>query len=134
MPARRSPTLTLAASGALARSPGRHAGRATEPRPNPLPSKAPAHLGAAERLVWRQLFDACPAGVLGVSDAFVLELAAVLLAAFRAAPVTFPAAKLSQLRLALDSLGMSPVSRSRICVLPGRPDTPERRAPDTYFT
>lgn len=135
MSARRQTLAQLAASGSLTRSPGRFAGR-QEPAVGPLEGKPPGHLQPDVRAVWVELFGQAPAGVLGESDAAILEVAAVLLAQFRAGPTAFPTSRVAQLRLLLADLGLTPTSRSKTsaAVPPSQePTRAGRRTASSYF-
>jgi hypothetical protein len=76
--------------------------------------EAPAHLGAKVQATWFELAGLAPTGVLKGSDRVMLEMASVLLVAFRADPDEFPASKMTHLIGILARLGMSPADRQKL--------------------
>ncbi len=76
--------------------------------------KAPAHLPEDVAEVWRELEKCALPGVLTASDRFVMEVAASLLAEFRANRAEFKAAKYSHLIGCLARLGLTPADRQKL--------------------
>lgn len=96
-----------------------------EPKPRGEIGDPPDHLSEAARACWSELVEHMPPGVAFDSDRLSLELAACLLAEFRADPAGFMAAKLTRLHSLLASFGMTPSDRSRVAVAdPIDPDDP----------
>jgi len=118
--ARRKTINELDLSGQLRKNPGAYADRAQEGAARAL-GDPPAHLRDDQRRIWVELAAAAPDRSLGAGDAFMLEIAATLLAEFRADPGGFLPSKIAQLRSTLVSLGLSPVDRARVSSLPEPP-------------
>lgn len=112
---RRTATQLLELRGAFKQNPQRR-------RPHePTPSKAfrrtaPRHLTAEQRRCWKEIVDQTPAGVLTGSDALLVELTALLLAELRADFAAMPTTRVTQLRLNLGLLGMTPSGRASLTV------------------
>jgi len=110
----RTATQILEQKGAFAQNPQRR--RPNEPETPKLSLKVPEHLGPAEADCWREISGLVAHGVLQQSDSIALEIAAALLAQFRADPENFVASRLTRLQSVLAELGMTPSSRSRVVV------------------
>ncbi|MCI2243269.1 hypothetical protein L3067_01420 [Xanthomonas sp. PPL568] len=76
--------------------------------------RAPAHLPEDVAEVWKELERCALPGVLTGSDRFVMEVAASLLAEFRANRAEFKAAKYSHLIGCLARLGLTPADRQKL--------------------
>lgn len=76
--------------------------------------KPPAHLPPDVVTVWKELEKCSLPGVLTSADRFVLEVAASLLAEFRATRAEFKAAKYSHLIGCLARLGLTPADRQKL--------------------
>jgi hypothetical protein len=107
----RTPTNVLDAKGAFKKNPNRQREDATPA--GPLGS-VPAHMSKEVGACWLELTEKAPHDVLTMSDEITLELAATLLAQFRANPLDFPAARLARLHAFLSSFGMTPADRSKV--------------------
>lgn len=114
MPRPRKPTAVLKLVGAFKANPKR---TRTDPEPSGPLGDPPEHLSEAERACWRELVVMSPPGVLTGGDAWAVEIAARLMAEYRADGRLFQAAKLSRLQAALGSLGLSPADRSRVSAI-----------------
>lgn len=107
----RTPTKVLELRGAFAKNPNRaredaqDAGALQDPPESLTPDAEEA---------WHQIVKAAPLSVITESDRFALEIAAILLADFRADPAGFPAAKLARLEALLGKFGMTPADRSKV--------------------
>jgi hypothetical protein len=88
--------------------------RKNEPEVGPFPKKPPEDMSDEVQRAWCDLVSEIPPACLGSSDRFVVELASGLLAEWRRDPFAFNAAKLSQLRVVLGTLGLTPGNRSRL--------------------
>jgi phage terminase small subunit len=122
MAAVRKPTAVLQFTGAHAHNPARARARENEPKPNALlGSEPPDALSADIAAAWREIVRLCPAGVLADCDVYAVEAAARLLCQMREGkPLpdtderwTDPAI-FAQFRMALNELGMTPASRSKV--------------------
>jgi hypothetical protein len=114
----RKPTALLELNGSLSHNPGRHANRAGEPfDPRPL-GDPPLHLDPPQRAAWGEIERIAPPGVLCHGDRLIVELAAVLLAQFRAAGAMFPDGRLRRLESVLGQLGLTPAARSKVTATP----------------
>ena len=107
----RKPTNVLELTGAFKKDPQRR--REDAESAGPL-SDAPPHLGGAVLHAWNEIARYAPRDVLTDSDRISLEVAANLLAQFRADPAEFPAAKLVRLEALLGKFGMTPADRSKV--------------------
>jgi hypothetical protein len=111
MPQRRRPDHLRLVLGEDRRHPRR---KAKKPPAGPaLPVTPPNWLSEPQATAWRELVGNAPPGRLTRADAPAVELAAVLLAAFRAGALR-RASEIAQLRLALADVGASPVARERL--------------------
>ena len=120
---RATPTRILSLRDAFTAHPERLRKRANEPQPIGPVGPPPRSLNPAQRLCFRELVKrACP-GVLGASDAIVVELAARLLEEVRRDPGV-SAAKLRTLQSLLGTMGMSPSDRVRVEAARPRGDGP----------
>lgn len=107
----RTPTNVLDARGAFKKNPQR---RRQDAEAAGELSGAPAHLTGGALQAWEEITRSAPRDVLTESDRLALELAAQLLAQFRADPVEFPAAKLVRLEALLGKFGMTPADRAKV--------------------
>ncbi len=113
MPAHRKPTKLLELSNNYRGEQKRS--RENEPEPlGPFPKEPPEDMPDEVQRAWYDLVSEIPPACLGSSDRFVVELASGLLAEWRRDPFAFNAAKLSQLRVVLGTLGLTPGDRSRL--------------------
>ena len=88
-----------------------------EPPKNPYGlGDAPAGMDDLAKAAWFELQTHALPGVLTASDRFVLELAANLLAEFRADPMLFSTGKMSNLRGLLAEAGFGPAARQKFGV------------------
>lgn len=107
----RKPTNVLELTGAFKKNPQR---KREDAEAVGALTDAPPHLGGAVLHAWNEIARYAPRDVLTDSDRLSLELAANLLAQFRADPVEFPAAKLVRLEALLGKFGMTPADRSKV--------------------
>ncbi|MEM7515436.1 MAG: hypothetical protein AAF368_00740 [Planctomycetota bacterium] len=89
--------------------------RSGEPTADPLgpPSET---LDPLQLMCWHEIVGALPKGVALNSDRFTIEIAARLLAKYRAVDLNMKSADLALLRTTLASLGMTPADRSKVGV------------------
>ena len=104
----RLPTAVAKATGAAAKNPGRHSGRAT-PKVDPL-GPPPEHLNAGEKKAWNMFAKELP--WLGASDRVILEGAARIRAGMVEAMPSM--GTLTELRQILNALGATPAARSKV--------------------
>lgn len=123
MPRPRTPTALLEASGQLAHDPKRHAHRANEPQPTEPLGKAPNHLCASQKRIWKELAAIAPAGVLTNADRWIVETTVILMTKIRSG--SFTSTDIGQLRTCLASLGLTPADRSRVSVEPTKTQDPD---------
>ena len=102
--------------GAFKNHPSRRLERLGEPVTAEPVGTPPDGLDDACKAAWNELAATAPAGVLCRFDRVALEIAAVLLAQFRAAPDDFQASKLGRLNALLGQFGMTPSDRSKVSV------------------
>jgi len=108
------PLEALSLTGAIERNPARFADRGNTPAPeNPI-GDPPASFTDDQKAIWNELIIQCAPGVLFGSDRVVLELCVRLIGKMRTSKLN--GAEMSVLMSALQQLGMTPVSRSRITV------------------
>lgn len=112
----RLPEAVAKATGAAAKNPGRHAGRA-QPKVSPL-GDPPGHLNDDEREAW--LMFAAELPWLGASDRVILEGAARLRAAMKEGMLSMAA--MTELRQILNALGATPAARSKVSASGGGDD------------
>ncbi len=134
---RRLPTNVLELRGAYKKNPQRRAAPAPSgppapggtPAPGGLPDLEPIppdHMGWESALCYAELVRAAPPGALKTSDAFVVEMAAVLLTRFRADGAFMEPALLNRLFVILRALGLTPTGRGE--VMRGLPVAPRANA------
>ena len=107
----RTPTNVLQLKGSFKKDPQR--AREDAETAGPL-SAPPKHLKGEALAAWKEIAKCAPLDVLTDSDRISLELAAQLLAQFRADPIEFPAAKLVRLEALLGKFGMTPADRAKV--------------------
>ena len=107
----RTPTNVLELKGSFKKDPQRR--REDAEAVGPL-GGSPTHINGAVRGAWNEIVASAPREVLTGSDALAVELAANLLAQFRADPVEFTAAKLVRLEALLGKFGMTPADRAKV--------------------
>lgn len=95
-------------------NPGKRSVNAAEPQSAEL-GPPPGWFSPEQRLVWQELLNAAPGGVIKESDRVLLELTVRLVVDVRSYP-TVQAAIATQLRQCLGELGMSPSARARLSV------------------
>jgi hypothetical protein len=122
MPKPRTPSAALEARGAFDKDPAR---RREDFEAGAFDSTPPKYFTAKQKAVWAEIVGALPASVLQATDRIAVELAARLIAHFRALPdegVT--SAQVAQIRTALAVLGMTPADRSRVSAKKDAPSNP----------
>ena len=118
----RTATAILEARGAFKNHPERK--RKNEPKPAAdFPDMPPEHLTNKQKEAWRQIVEITPPGVLANSDQFIVEIAACLLAEYRANPNEMVTARITRLTCELGKLGLSPSDRAGLEVF--KPDSNE---------
>lgn len=122
MPKPRTPSTVLEARGAFDKDPGRRREDFEAGAFDPAP---PKYFTAKQKAVWTEIVTALPASVLQATDHIAVELAARLIANFRAQPDTeVTSAQVAQIRTALAVLGMTPADRSRVSTKKETPSNP----------
>ena len=122
----RIPTTILELRGSFKAHPERLRGRALEPQPPQGVGPAPAHLSARERACYEEIVALCAPGVLGSSDALVVEHAARVLGQLRHDRTYNNVKLMLRLEAVLGRLGLTPADRSKVNVLIKPPETPNR--------
>ncbi len=117
MPKPRVPTNLLRIKGANKINPARLKVRENEPKPTKPLGNPPKHLSADVRKCWRELVKFAPDGVFVDCDAWAVEIAAVLMAEFRADTSSFNAARIARLDSLLGRFGITPADRSRVTAI-----------------
>jgi phage terminase small subunit len=105
-------------SGAAAKNPQRY--RAVPPEGKGELGEPPEHVGAAAAAVWRELDRVSPVGVLTESDRIPVEMLSNLVIEYRENPSGFQASRLAQMVSLLGRLGMTPIDRHRLAVVPDK--------------
>lgn len=85
----------------------------------PLSEVPPEHLCEEAAQIWFELTEVAPKGCLGESDKYIVELACNLIAQFRNDPVEFSGARIAQLVQCLGKIGLTPVDRVKMGIIPG---------------
>lgn len=93
------------------------------PKPKSIPAYPPG-LSAEAHPVFAELCESMPDGAAAKSDSIAIALAAELLAQFRQDPIEFSSAKLSNLRLLLGELAMTPKARRQLELKPEEAENP----------
>jgi phage terminase small subunit len=122
MPKPRTPSAVLEARGAFDKDPSRRREDFEAGAFDPTP---PKYFKPKQRDAWSEIVGVLPASVLQATDRMAVELAARLIAQFRAlddSEVT--SAQVAQIRTALAVLGMTPADRSRVSVKKQTPENP----------
>lgn len=113
----RTPTAILELRGSFKNRPSRR--RDAEPKPNGPLGPPPERLPADVIPCWLEIEESAPAGVLGASDRWCVELASRFMTNLRNG--TSNATELRLLRSLLGALGMTPADRARLSVSPEKP-------------
>lgn len=90
VPRPRKPTAVLEANGAFAKNPQRKRARAGEPVDTRPIGEPPAYFDAVHVEAWHEVCAQSPPGVLGKSDALILEMTVRLLVRMRRSPAKRP--------------------------------------------
>ena len=107
----RTATAILEARGAFNNHPERK--RKNEPKPAAtFPDKPPERLTKEQKAAWQQIVEITPPGVLANSDQLIVEIAACLLAEYRANRNEMVTARITRLTCELGKLGLSPSDRA----------------------
>ena len=114
MAKQRTPTTKLKLLGSFNKHPER--AREDDVFTGGFPSDPPAHLSDEVKATWREIVSVSHYSVLQASDVFIVEVCAGLLAELRRDPFNMMAARLTQLRISLGALGLTPADRSRLSV------------------
>lgn len=111
----RKPTALHALSGAMEHNPARFADRADEPKDDRPLGPPPEFLRPDQRAAWMEIERLAP--WVTMADRVAVEIAASLLAAFRAIGVgQMPPHLLTRLETMLGRLGLTPSDRSKVRV------------------
>ena len=122
MPKPRTPSAVLEARGAFDKDPARRRDDFEAGEFDPAP---PKYFSAKQKAVWVEIVNSLPASVLQATDRMAVELAARLIAQFRAQPDSeVTSAQVAQIRTALAVLGMTPADRSRVSIKKQAPSNP----------
>ncbi len=113
----KTPTAVLEMRGAFKAHPGRR--RPDEPKPTGELGEPPPHLDEAAANAWREIAEAAPAGVLTSADRLAVEIAATLMAQFRAGDL-LPAG-VGHLRGILGRMGLTPADRAGLSIPQPKP-------------
>ena len=112
----RQPRELAELKGAVRKHPGRY--RAVVPPCDVEIGGPPEHMAASAAAAWRELESYSLRGVLKGSDRLMLEIAANLVAEFRADPGGMMSSRVNILVGCLARLGLSPADRQRLGVPP----------------
>jgi hypothetical protein len=116
MPAHRKTRAQHEASGAVAKNPQRfREDTHVPPTPKRALNRAPKHLTAEEKRVWKELIEAAPDGVLGTCDAVLVEIAVKLTIQMRTGKM-YKTSEMAHLAKIMGQLGMAPLDRLRLNV------------------
>ncbi len=113
----RKPAELLSLSGSFKKNPSRF--RPPGPKSARPLGSPPAFLDKSEAAAWKEIAGQAAPGLLAASDRVIVEFTARLLARMRQRWLT--GAEMTQLRAALNSLGLSPSGRSYVTALPDEP-------------
>ena len=108
----RKPTAVLELTGAFKKDPQRR--RKNEPKPGGPIGEPPPGFNAELKVIWRELVTAVPAGVLTISDRWLVELACRTMHDVRRGAAL--ASERNLLLSCLSRMGLTPADRSRIAV------------------
>ena len=113
MPKPRKTLTQMAESGTLNKNPGRYVARyAAQTAPSRPIGKAPAHLPANEKIIWKELVKAAQPGLLQQSDRIYLELCCKMVVRMRAGDVK--SSEMNSVANILSKLAMNPVDRTKL--------------------
>lgn len=115
------PTNVHKLKGTEKKHPDRMRKRGNEPKPKAPLGQPPRNLPANVKKCWRELIRLAPPGVFGDSDRWAVEIAATLMAEFRAANMLMPSARIARLDSLLARFGMTPSDRTKVQVPPEKP-------------
>lgn len=118
----RTPSAVLEARGAFDKDPAR---RRDDFEAGAFDPEPPKYFSVKQKAVWAEIVTVLPATVLQATDRMAVEVAARLIAHFRALPdADVTASQVAQIRTALAVLGMTPADRSRVSTKKQAPSNP----------
>lgn len=117
----RKPTVTLELAGAFQKDPQRK--RENEPKPAGPLGEPPVDFDDVLHALWEELVSMVPAGVLTVSDRWLVELACRTMFAVKQGHAL--AAEKNLLLSCLSRMGLTPADRSKIAVPPQKQELDE---------
>ena len=117
MPRPTKPTAVLEQTGAFRHDPQRARVRKHEPQPKGPLGPAPKHLNKGQQACWRELSRIAPPRVLTVSDRWLVEITARLMAKLRNPRArNLTASEMTQLTNCLARMGLTPTDRTKVSV------------------
>jgi hypothetical protein len=122
MPRARKPTNVLELKGAFKKDPQRAAARAGEPKADGSVGEPPMHLTPAARMVWVELTSMAHKGTLCAADRLFMEYAVKVVMTMRRRKASIDPKIGVRFEAVIARLGMSPADRSKVSVLPSKPD------------
>ena len=117
----RKPTAVLELTGAFKKDPQRK--RPQEPKPNGPLGEPPTDFDEYLRALWRDLVRMVPAGVLTISDRWLVELACRTMRDVKKGQAL--ASEKNLLLACLSRMGLTPADRSKIAVPPEKEELDE---------
>jgi hypothetical protein len=120
----RKPTNILELKGAFKKDPQRFAARENEPVPVSGLGDAPGYMTFEQKECFQEIRSKAHPGTMSDADSVAVEIAACLLAEFRADPQEFTAAKLGRLQAFLGQFGMTPADRSKVAAPKPKKENP----------
>jgi phage terminase small subunit len=125
MPRPRKPTRLLLLTGANVAHPERMRERELEPKDERPLGPPPAWLSTEQLSAWKEIESLAP--WLARADRVAVEVASVLLAAFRCEGTALAPSLIARLETTLGRLGLTPADRSRVAESPAREENPFER-------
>jgi len=113
MPRPRTPLASAEASGAVDKNPKRFADRLEPVARGPL-GAPPCILSTRHKMLWTQLVNRVPEGVLRAGDEYIVEITVRLYARLSSVEDPLKPVEIGHLRACLGSLGLTPEARTRV--------------------
>lgn len=105
---------TAQVKGAVKTNRGRFETRKSAPATTGQVGSPPKRFNSDQKIAWKEITEAIPKGIAGMSDRMAVEMASVLLAQFRSNPLDMQASRIAILMQLLSRLGLDPQARTRL--------------------
>ncbi len=119
----RTPTNVLNLKGSFNSHADRKRARENEPKPEEI-EEAPDSLDDDHKVIWYEILESIPVGVIGQSDALALEMLTKLIYIMRYDFSNMSGVQLGRTESLFARFGMTPSDRSKVSVPPKKEENP----------